>query len=553
MSHYNLSIANPEKHFLNIEATFRTEGRPILILKFPCWRPGRYELVNFAKNVKGFKVETTSGKPLHYAKRGKDEWMVHTDAAAEIVVTYQYYSNELNAGSTYLDENQLYVNPVNCFIHEENQEDKPCTLTLEIPDTYKVAGSLEAIGANKFKAASYHELVDSPFIASDSLQHNSFDSHGITFHIWFQGEVKPDWNRLITDYKKYTDYQIEKFESFPVDEYHYLIQIGTTKVYHGVEHQKSTVLQLGPSYEVFESLYTELLGVSSHELYHTWNVKAIRPDDMFPYKYDRENYSELGYVAEGVTTYMGDRILYECGVFDSRQYHKELGSYVNRHFHNDGRFNYSVAESSIDTWLDGYVMGIPGRKTSIYTEGCLIAYISDMRIRAATNNERSLHTVMQKLYDLTNQKMGYTEELYRGFLESESGLSFHDIFDDLVHGTASFIPYLDSALAFDGRKLSSSESKTETSRYGLKGVNKGDGYDVKLVLQNSSASDSGVVAGDLVIGVNGILLAKDLDKWLNYFKGEPIKLLINRSGKQVRRELTVPNDNQYYAWVIEEL
>jgi predicted metalloprotease with PDZ domain len=154
---------------------------------------------------------------------------------------------------------------------------------------------------------------------------------------------------------------------------------------------------------------------------------------------------------------------------------------------------------------------------------------------------------------LTNQKMGYTEELYRGFLESESGVSFHDIFDDLVHGTASFIPYLDSALAFDGRKLSSSESKTETSRYGLKGVNKGDGYDVKLVLQNSSASDSGVVAGDLVIGVNGILLAKDLDKWLNYFKGEPIKLLINRSGKQVRRELTVPNDNQYYDWVIEEL
>ena len=137
---------------------------------------------------------------------------------------------------------------------------------------------------------------------------------------------------------------------------------------------------------------------------------------MLPYDYTKENYTELGYLTEGVTTYMGDRVLYESKVFNKESYFKELKTLLLRHFHNDGRLYYSVAESSWDTWLDGYELGVPGRKVSIYVEGALIAFICDARIRKATDFKKSLHDVMRELsltegdlkgYDFSSYKKGF--------------------------------------------------------------------------------------------------------------------------------------------------
>ena len=150
--------------------------------------------------------------------------------------------------------------------------------------------------------------------------------------------------------------------------------------------------------KIFKNLYNELLGISSHELYHVWNVKNIRPKTMSPYDFSKENYTHMGYVTEGVTTYMGDRILYESGVFSLEQYFLELEKLFQGHFHNDGRNHYPVSESSWDTWLDGYTGGIPGRKVSIYVEGALIALICDAKIRKETNHKSSLHDVLRSLY-----------------------------------------------------------------------------------------------------------------------------------------------------------
>jgi len=552
MNHYTFSIENPHLHFIKINVKMLTNGKPTMLVRLPSWRPGRYEMADFAKNIKGFKVFDAKGNSLEFAKRKKDEWFIQTNDAQEIFIEYLYYANELNAGATILNESQFYVNPVNCCVYEANGEGLPCGVTLNIPESYKVASSMDEVDSNKFYLESVHELLDTPFICSDSLQHNSFTMDGIVFNIWFQGEVKPDWERLITDFEKYTRYQLDKMGGFPVDNYHYLIQIDTKKAYHGVEHQKSTVLYLGPSYDVFENLYTELLGVSSHELYHTWNVKAIRPADMFPYQYNAENYTDLGYVTEGVTTYMGDRILFESEVFSASQYHKELGSYLNRHFHNDGRSNYSVAESSFDTWLDGYVMGIPGRKTSIYTEGCLIAYICDMRIREATNGLKSLHDVMRRMYELTNQSLGYTEDIYKGLLEDVAQVSFTDVFEGLIHGTEEFKPYLDIALAYDGRSFSFEKSKITTNQYGIKGVASGSEYVIKQILDNSAAANCGFVTDDIIFGVNGISINNDLDKWLAYFDGKQINLHLNRDNQIKKVTLTAQNEVQFYNCVITE-
>ncbi|NBP75696.1 MAG: M61 family peptidase, partial [Crocinitomicaceae bacterium] len=262
------------------------------------------------------------------------------------------------------------MNPVNCFLYAEGKEQFPISLELNIPKNYTIASSL--VQENNFLLAeNFDELADSPFICSENLEKQTYSVADTNFHIWFNNQLNIPWERVIDDFRSFTKKQIEDFGEFPVSEYHFLIQSLPYLAYHGVEHLKSTVITIGPSHELFEERYDELLGVSSHELYHVWNVKSIRPKDLLPYDYKKENYSELGYIYEGITTYLGDLYLLKSGVFSLENYLKELSKQFQKHFDNPGRFTYSVAQSSYDTWLDGYVPGVPGRKVSIYTEGCL--------------------------------------------------------------------------------------------------------------------------------------------------------------------------------------
>ena len=179
----------------------------------------------------------------------------------------------------------------------------------------------------------------------------------------------------------------------------FIFQITPYKSYHGVEHTKNTVLLLGPAEDIMDERYEDLLGVCSHELYHTWNIKAIRPKEMLPYNYTKENYFRTGFVAEGVTTYMGDLMLYNSSVFNWDEFIKTQNQNLERHLMNYGRFNLSVADSGFDNWLDGYKIGAPDRKVSIYPDGALCMLMIDLEIIHNTNGKSSLHTVMKDLYN----------------------------------------------------------------------------------------------------------------------------------------------------------
>ena len=371
MIQYTFSYTKPHRHFIDIEMRIFEHSSPELIVQLPAWRPGRYELGNFAKNIQYFKVFDAQGHPLKFQKITKDTWKISTANCSEIVIQYNYYANELNAGSTYLDEIQLYVNPINCCLYIPDRMDETCIVTLEVPSSYKIACSLVQDN-NQLKAKNFDELVESPWIASNSLQRNKYNVQGINFYIWFQGKCQLDWNRILKDFKAFTSHQINDFKSFPVTEYHFINQILPYKAYHGVEHTSSTVISLGPGLDLMsDKLYESLLGVSSHELYHTWNVKQIRPKELMPYDYSKENYSRMGYLYEGVTSYMGDLYLIRSKVISEEDFYKTQEENLLKHFHNGGRHNMSVADSSFDTWLDGYVQGVPNRKVSIYTEGAL--------------------------------------------------------------------------------------------------------------------------------------------------------------------------------------
>nr|WP_282597092.1 hypothetical protein [Rufibacter aurantiacus] len=199
------------------------------------------------------------------------------------------------------------------------------------------------------------------------------------------------------------------------------------------------------------AFYKELLGVSCHELFHTWNIKQIRPKEMLPYDFTRENYFRTGYVAEGVTTYYGDYLLARSGVFTSEQYFQELNTVLKRHTVDQGEQNLSVADSSFDTWLDGYKPGIPDRKVSIYHKGCIAALVLDLEIRKATQNARSLDEVMRRMWlEFGQPGIGYAEEDYQRLAEEVAGVSLEQYFREMVFGTTAFDTWLAPALEYVG-------------------------------------------------------------------------------------------------------
>ena len=553
MIQYTFSYTKPHRHFIDIEMRVSEHLSSELIVQLPAWRPGRYELGNFAKNIQYFKVFDAQGLPLKFQKITKDTWKISTANSSEIVIQYNYYANELNAGSTYLDEIQLYVNPINCCLYVPNRMDEMCIVNLEVPSSYKIACSL-AQDNHQLKAKNFDDLVESPWIASNSLQYNKYNVQGINFHIWFQGKCQLDWNRILKDFQAFTSHQINDFNAFPVSEYHFINQILPYKAYHGVEHTSSTVISLGPGSDLMsDKLYESLLGVSSHELYHTWNVKQIRPKELMPYDYSKENYSRMGYLYEGVTTYMGDLYLMRSKVFSEEDFYKTQEENLLKHFHNGGRHNMSVADSSFDTWLDGYVQGVPNRKVSIYTEGALCALMLDIHILDYSNGNSSLRDLMTKLYEEYAIKgKPLNEQDYIHELVQYGGHDTLEIVESYIYGTKDFRNALDTSLSIVGLMIEESKnSDFFASRLGLKGLLKDAVFHVKQVDLNSVSDDMCIAVGDEILAINSKPITKKLLKSIIVM--ETVMLRVKRRYEIIDLELVLTNTSHYPKFSISRM
>ncbi|MDI1355938.1 MAG: PDZ domain-containing protein [bacterium] len=519
MINYRMYQKNPSSHYIYIDMMVGDISTSTLQLQLPAWRPGRYELGNFAKNIKRVDVFNENNEPLSYTKLNKDLWEVDTQGARSIKITYSYYAAELNAGSCFADASQVYVNPVHCCMYVPGRTDEEHHIDLQIPDSYRIATSLKQKG-NVLMAANYEELVDSPFMASATIKSDSYDINGIRFHLHFYGECRPDFEKLKKDFRAFTQKQFDFWNDFHSSEYHFLIQVLPTKFYHGVEHKKNTVIAIGPGYAINSGpTYDELLGVSCHELFHVWNIKTIRPAEMMPYDFTKENYARTGYVYEGFTTYYGDKLLLASNVYSQKQYLETLQERMLKHFHNFGRFNLSVAQSSWETWLDGYVPGAPYRKTNIYDEGSLIAFMLDVQILEASSLKKSLRDVCVLLYERFGKKqIGYSETDVISAVNEISGINFEDFFKRYVYTPGDFEPGLQKGFDFLGIKFTKEPSSLcSETHFGFKTQEQGGTCKVTLVAPYSPAWKAGLFAGDEIVAVNSMMVKNNLNHWLLYF------------------------------------
>ncbi|MFT6715919.1 MAG: putative metalloprotease with PDZ domain [Saprospiraceae bacterium] len=541
---YKVGSKIPGSRFLDIEITVNTNDQKCFEIALPAWRPGRYELGNFAKYIRGFKVFDADQNELAFKKQNSHVWSIDCAKTLTVTACYQFYTTELNAGSSWVDKNQLYINPVNCLMYVVSQEHDSCTVEFDVPSSYQIATGLSKSESGLFTARNFNELADSPVICSPNLQHKTYLVNNITFHVWFQGEIKPNWDKLIPDFTAFTKKQLESMGSFPFNEYHFLFQILPHKAYHGVEHLNSTVISLGPGTEVMETkLYEELLGVSSHELFHAWNVKSIRPADMLPYDFSKENYTEMGYLTEGITTCLGDLFLIKSGIFNLNRYLIELHKLLDRHSFNYGRYNYSVCESSFDTWLDGYVKGIPNRKGSIYTEGALLALCIDIMLISNTEGKHNLDTVMKALFeDYAKKGIGITEEIFIQTIKQLGGSEIESLFENYYHKAVDYFDLLKSTFKKVGLDLSKqNNSNVLASQFGCYADKKGK---VLLIAPNSPAYDAGINVGNEIISVNDIKTNDRDAEWKNQFEENTTFTLSKKLGLETVN--LTPNTEHYF-------
>ena len=541
MIKYNISYKNPHKHLIDFELITSTKNKEKLQFQLSAWRPGRYELADFAQNIINWQAYNEKDEKLSFKKITKDLWEVECKNCNEIKIIYNFYANQLDAGACYLDEHQLYINPVHCMFYITDRINDEYHLKLNLPKNYTIASSMLQVG-NVLKVKGYDLLAESPIICSDSLQHDSYIVSGITFNLWFQGKCQPNWKKLKKDFTAFTKSQINHFGGFPVDEYHYFFQITPFRSYHGVEHTKNTVLLLGPGNEIMGKRYEDLLGVCSHELYHTWNIKAIRPIEMYPYDYTKENYFRTGFVAEGVTTYMGDLMLYNSGVFNWNEFVKTQNQNLERHLMNYGRFNLSVANSGFDNWLDGYKLGAPNRKTSIYPDAALCMLMVDIEIIKNSNGKSSLHSVMKELYqEFALKSRGYSENDFQNICVKYGGEKVKEIFKNHIYGTNNYVPSLETALDLVGLQLKEKKNANLSAQYfGFVAIKENERLIIKKVEPDSEADQNEIAVEDEITEINGIKIKNNFLETLKECKNK-VTFKIKKKFSEKKITLTIGN------------
>ena len=379
MIHHTISCPNPASQFLRIDLNFSCQAGENIRLQLPAWRAGRYQIANYAQNLRGFTASNSKGEPVPFTKTTKDRWELIAPNDTLIHITYEYWAGKMDAGSAWVDDQQVYVNLVNCCFELLGRSTEPIAVQLDLEVYPNRVVTLTQAEACTWMAENYQSLADATVLAAKKVEQETYAIGNTRFHTWFHGEIHFDRSRFIDQFQAFSRRMIADFGSFPEEEYHFIFQLLPYPHYHGVEHRRGTVITFGPASSLAEEeAQEELLGISCHELYHAWNVCRIRPKEFLPYDFSKETYTQAGLVLEGVTTYFGDLYLLKSGVYDLPTYLRHLEKIIQREAVHYGWKNASIQESSIDLWLDGYVAGIPNRKVNIYSRGALLCLCLDV-------------------------------------------------------------------------------------------------------------------------------------------------------------------------------
>jgi len=506
---YTVSLNEPQTQMVDIRMVIRNVKTATVDVALPVWRPGRYEVLDPSGGVRDVRASNGLGNSLPIAKTDKTTWQIKTNGAPEIRVSYRVYANSLGDRTRHVDDTHAFLSGATVFFYVPDRRKDPIEVNIEAPANWKVATGLESVSGNsrKLVAADYDVLADSPLEIGihDLIE---FDVNGKPHQIVIWGGAKYDREKLKADFSKIIQSEAELFGDMPYRRYVFLIHVGPD-ARGGTEHLNSTIIQAPRRSLENEDAYKTFLGTVSHEYFHTWNVKQLRPAGIHPYNYARENYTDLLWVAEGTTSYYDDLTLARIGINKPDDYLKTLSDEIHSLRNRPGAQVQSLAESSFDAWVK-FNQPTPddaNSTVSFYSVGAMASLLMDMELRSRTQNRVSLDIVMREMYRrFPLSREGYTTADLIAVLEELSASQWDGFFAGFISGTEEF-PF-ESALKLAGLELAVVPDKkddraTQKPYVGLNLIDRNGGAAVRSVLSDGPAYAAGVLAGDEIVALNG--------------------------------------------------
>ena len=569
--HYRVELANLHAHLFRITLTV-AQPDAMQRVSLPVWIPGSYLVREFAKNLQRLKVRQGS-RSIEAVQLDKCGWQIQCSVDKPLVLTYEVYALDNSVRTAWLDPSRGFFNSTSLCLRVEGQEQGRHELEIvpnpSQPDwalaTGLTAKKVTKKGFGTYVAADYDELADCP-AEMGTFWSGSFVARGVPHRFVVSGASPSfDGERLLSDTQKICETQIDFWHGssiksisakkhVPHQNYVFMLN-AVDDNYGGLEHRNSTALicsrkdlpRLGDASSKVTPTkqmegYTTLLGLISHEYFHTWNVKRLRPAEFSAYQYGAENYTQLLWFFEGFTSYYDDLLLRRAQLIDDATYLKLLNKTINQVQQTPGRLVQSVAQASFDAWVKYYRQdeNTPNSTVSYYTKGALVALCFDLTLRA--HGSTSLDAVMRGLWQRC--KAGpMTESDFSQVLQSMGGRSFATEIRHWVHGTQE-LPLKDLLQSWGVTVLEDPAQMAQ--RLGLR-VGDSVGVQIKAVLRGGAAEQAGFAAGDEWLGV--ATKGKNRQAWrmtrledLMLYAGhsKTVDALISRDKRLMHLELSLP-------------
>ncbi|RLB53653.1 MAG: hypothetical protein DRJ42_11315 [Deltaproteobacteria bacterium] len=570
---HTLRFPEPHTHYVEVESIFPTDGEDEVTLFMAVWTPGSYLVREFAGHVEHLRAATLAGEPLGATKSQKNRWTVSTGGEDQVVVRYRVYANLMSVQSSFVDDDLVVLNGAGIFLCPVGRLGLEHDVSIELGETHPaIATSLppHPDGGRRFVASSYDVLVDSPIVAGEGEVRN-FDVGGASFELWtFGGGAFWDHDRAAEDVRTLVEVEAGFWGTIPFERYLFLNVAGTNG--GGLEHLESTLMMTGRFSTRRDEDYRKWLGLVSHEFFHAWNAKRLRPVELGPFDYENENHTPSLWIVEGLTSYYDDLLLMRAGLLTEAQYlervQRNIGGLMNR----PGRTVQSLSAASFDSWVKYYRRDENSRNSTIsyYNKGSVVGFVLDAYVREVTGGQSSLDDVMRLVYERHSGARGYTPEDFRAAVrevvgesapagdggdEGEGGHGAEGeasgvdaLLDAWVDGTSelSFEEALDYyGLAFEGEADAEAErpdgradgdGDDDDDTAGWLGVKQTGGF-VTEVRRDGPAYGAGFSHDDELLAIDGFRV-RDLAVHLaRYRPGDTVSVTLARRGRL--REISV--------------
>ena len=542
---YTVAMTKPHTHLLEVEirvkvaANVQAPNESDLIM--PVWTPGSYMIREFERHVQDFAADA-GGRALDWTKINKATWRVKTNGARQWRATYRVYANELTVRTNELNSDHAFWNNAALLMYPGGHLKAPSTLRVVPQSGWKVATGLPEVAGqpNTFHAENFDILYDSPVEVSN-FKELKFVVRNVPHRIVIDGEGNYDPERMRTDVQKIVEVQTAMFGALPYRDYTFILHL-RSNTGGGLEHLNSTALGFRRFNFSTEKNYQGFLSLVSHEFFHLWNVKRIRPDPLGPFDYTKENYTRLLWVAEGITEYYGNLLVRRAGLTSEQIYLEHLAKQIQDFQETPGRQVMSAEEASFDSWIKFYRPdeNSVNSQISYYDKGELLGLLLDLDIRRRTNNRRSLDDVMRHLNtEFFLKGRNYTPEDFQKACELMAGASLEQFFARYVRGREDLERVYDQMLAGAGLRVEQAGygigAEIPVSRKGYLGADfeeksEGGFVVIKSVRAGSPAYEQGLNAKDQIIALDGARVNNETFETLIAAKraGDTVRLTVFR-------------------------